>query len=113
VLHEAAHVIRLAPAVGEDHRDVRDENRAQRRHQDQPPQVAAYSAIAMAKQITRMPIMIRYRCCRYLMSSGIGRRAWAPSVPPRSRGRPGWLAWLTDHMLNASTRSGGMAARLT
>ncbi len=39
VLHEAAHVIRLAPAVGEDHRDVRDEDRAYRRHQDQPPQV--------------------------------------------------------------------------
>jgi len=30
-------------------------------------------------------------------------------------GVPGWhaqLAWLTDDMLNASTRSGGMAARL-
>jgi hypothetical protein len=32
--------------------------------------------MATAKRITRMPIMIRYRFCRYLMSSDMGRRAW-------------------------------------
>ena len=31
---------------------------------------------ATAKHSVLMAIMIRYRCCRYLMSSDIGRRAW-------------------------------------
>src|SRR5215468_2984770 len=53
--------------------------------------------IAAMKQRVRMPIMIRYRFCRYLMSSDIGLRAWVTRwtccprpecptlIPPRYR----------------------------
>jgi hypothetical protein len=86
------------------------------------------------EQSMRMLIIIRYRCCWYAMSSDIARRAWRRDGPAdrvrndfatslrrgavtavAGRGRVTeevQLAWLTDDMLNACMRRGGIAVRV-
>ncbi len=62
---------------------------------------------ATAKQGVLMAIMIRYRCCRYLMSSDIGRRAWVTRCTCCPRAWPVLILHIYLGSASPPTRSPG------